>query len=127
MKHDEKEKFYNEQKERITLYLKYNIKNFKSVEFTSIESDPMGGYAINGYINNNKDLSFTASTYADQNNQFEADYSSTSGFQEMMPENPKSVSEIQKEQKEHKKIVFYNVIDKYQLKVKSEPILERYK
>ena len=31
----------------------------------------MGGYAINGYINNNKDLSFTASTYADQNNQFE--------------------------------------------------------
>ena len=29
MKHDEKEKFYNEQKERITLYLKYNIKTSK--------------------------------------------------------------------------------------------------
>ena len=41
-------------KRRITLYMKYNVKDFKSIDFTSCERDPMGGYAIKGYINNNK-------------------------------------------------------------------------
>ena len=100
-----KQQYYDEQKERITLYMKYNVKDFKSIDFTSCERNPMGGYAIKGYINNNKKLSFTASAYLDEKNQFE--YLSTySGYiAKNMPENPKSVSEIKKEQsnKEDKK------------------------
>ena len=46
-----KQQYYDEQKERITLYMKYNVKDFKSIDFTSGERDPMGGYAIKGYIN----------------------------------------------------------------------------
>lgn len=91
------EEYYRSQQDRIILYMKYNIKSFKSIKFTGFEKDPMGGYAIRGYINNNKELSFTASTYADEDNQFEGDYSSTEKFDEMMIENPKTVSEIKKE------------------------------
>ncbi|EHM66627.1 DUF1433 domain-containing protein [Staphylococcus epidermidis] len=103
MKYDEKkaaeEKYYNQQKDRIELFMKYNVKDFKSVDFTSCERDPMGGYAIKGYINNNKKLSFTASAYLDENNQFEGDYSSTEEFDKIIIKNPKTVSEIKKEEK----------------------------
>ncbi|WP_322771076.1 DUF1433 domain-containing protein [Staphylococcus epidermidis] len=103
MKYDEKkaaeEKYYNQQKGRIELFMKYNVKDFKSVDFTSCERDPMGGYAIKGYINNNKKLSFTASAYLDENNQFEGDYSSTEEFDKIIIKNPKTVSEIKKEEK----------------------------
>ena len=37
MKYDKKEEeqqYYNEQKERITLYMKHNVKGYKSVTFT---------------------------------------------------------------------------------------------
>ena len=41
MKYDEKkekeQKYYNEQKERITLYMKYNVKDFKNIEFTEFK------------------------------------------------------------------------------------------
>ena len=53
---EKEQQYYDEQKERITLYMKYNVKNFKSIDFTSCERDPMGGYAIKGYINNNNKL-----------------------------------------------------------------------
>ena len=33
MKHDEKEKYYNEQKERIILFMKYNVKGYKEIHF----------------------------------------------------------------------------------------------
>ncbi|CUY02264.1 DUF1433 domain-containing protein [Staphylococcus epidermidis] len=103
LKYDEKkateEKYYNQQKDRIELFMKYNVKDFKSVDFTSCERDPMGGYAIKGYINNNKKLSFTASAYLDENNQFEGDYSSTEEFDKIIIKNPKTVSEIKKEEK----------------------------
>ena len=40
-KYDEKkekeQKYYNEQKERITLYMKYNVKDFKNIEFTEFK------------------------------------------------------------------------------------------
>ncbi|MCG1129397.1 DUF1433 domain-containing protein [Staphylococcus epidermidis] len=94
-----KQQYYDEQKERITLYMKYNVKDFKSIDFTSCERDPMGGYAIKGYINNNKKLSFTASAYLDEKNQFEGDYSSTEEFDKIIIKNPKTVSEIKKEEK----------------------------
>ena len=103
MKYDEKkvakEKYYNQQKDRIELFMKYNVKDFKSIDFTSCERDPMGGYAIKGYINNNKKLSFTASAYLDEKNQFVGDYSSTEEFDKIIIKNPKTVSEIKKEEK----------------------------
>ncbi len=103
MKYDEKkaaeEKYYNQQKGRIELFMKYNVKDFKSVDFTSCERDPMGGYVIKSYINNNKKLSFTASAYSDENNQFEGDYSSTEEFDKIIIKNPITVSEIKKEEK----------------------------
>ncbi|ATQ50334.1 DUF1433 domain-containing protein [Staphylococcus epidermidis] len=96
---EKEQQYYDEQKERITLYMKYNVKDFKSIDFTSCERDPMGGYAIKGYINNNKKLSFTASAYLDEKNQFEGDYSSTEEFDKIIIKNPKTVSEIKKEEK----------------------------
>lgn len=96
---EKEQQYYDEQKERITLYMKYNVKDFKSIDFTSCQRDPMGGYAIKGYINNNKKLSFTASAYFDEKNQFEGDYSSTEEFDKIIIKNPKTVSKIKKEEK----------------------------
>lgn len=72
------------------------LKISKVLIFTSCERNPMRGYAIKGYINNNKKLSFTASAYLDEKNQFEGDYSSTEEFDKIIIKNPKTVSEIKK-------------------------------
>ncbi|WP_421073083.1 DUF1433 domain-containing protein [Listeria monocytogenes] len=62
MQHQEQEKnqaFFNDQKEKITIYLKHNIPDFNTVTFTNEEFNPIGT-SIDGYINNDKNLSFTA-------------------------------------------------------------------
>ncbi|MBC1863389.1 DUF1433 domain-containing protein [Listeria welshimeri] len=59
MKHQENQAFFNDQKEKITIYLKYNIPDFNTVTFTNEEFNPIG-ISIDGYINNDKNLSFTA-------------------------------------------------------------------
>ncbi|EAF6702137.1 DUF1433 domain-containing protein [Listeria monocytogenes] len=59
MKHQENLAFFNDQKEKITIYLKYNIPDFNTVTFTNEEFNPIG-MSIDGYINNDKNLSFTA-------------------------------------------------------------------
>ncbi|WP_246215606.1 DUF1433 domain-containing protein [Listeria valentina] len=63
MKHKEQEKkeraFFNEQEEKVIVYLKYNVPSYKSVTFTNEEFNPIG-LSIDGYINNDKRLSFTA-------------------------------------------------------------------
>ncbi|EHK9337104.1 DUF1433 domain-containing protein [Listeria monocytogenes] len=59
MKHQENRAFFNDQKEKITIYLKYNIPDFNTVTFTNEEFNPIGT-SIDGYINNDKNLSFTA-------------------------------------------------------------------
>ncbi len=33
MKHDQKQKYYDEQKERIIIYMKYNVKGYKEINF----------------------------------------------------------------------------------------------
>ncbi len=105
MKHDEKEKYYNEQKERIILFMKYNVKGYKEIHFEEQKPNPLDGYVITGYINNDKTNTFSAHMWSEDDYQFE--YLSTySGYiAKKMPENPKSVSEIKKEQsnKEDKK------------------------
>ncbi|MGW7776537.1 DUF1433 domain-containing protein [Staphylococcus xylosus] len=102
MKHDEKkeaeEKYYNQQKERITLYMKYNIKEFKNIKFTEIEKNPMDGYDISGYLNDDKKLSFTAGISSIDNFNFEGDMLYSDELDKKLIKNSKSVSEIKKEQ-----------------------------
>lgn len=59
IKHQANQAFFNDQKEKITIYLKHNIPDFNTVTFTKEEFDPIGT-SIDGYINNDKNLSFTA-------------------------------------------------------------------
>lgn len=103
MKHDQKQKYYDEQKERIIIYMKYNVKGYKEINFEEQKENPLDGFVITGYINNDKTNTFSAHMWSKDDYQFE--YLSTySGYiAKNMPENPKSVSEIKKEQKEHKK------------------------
>lgn len=59
IKHQENRAFFNDQKEKITIYLKHNIPDFNTVTFTNEEFNPID-INIDGYINNDKNLSFTA-------------------------------------------------------------------
>lgn len=105
MKHDQKQTYYDEQKERIIIYMKYNVKGYKEINFEEQKENPLDGFVITGYINNDKTNTFSAHMWSKDDYQFE--YLSTySGYiAKNMPENPKSVSEIKKEQsnKEDKK------------------------
>ncbi|ULV85652.1 DUF1433 domain-containing protein [Staphylococcus aureus] len=96
--HDEKEQYYNEQKERITIYMKHNVKGYKNISFTNFKENPMDGYSISGYINNDKKLSFTAGIRSIDDFQFDTDISYTDELGRKFIENPESVSEIKKEQ-----------------------------
>ncbi|HAZ5435220.1 TPA: DUF1433 domain-containing protein [Staphylococcus aureus] len=97
MKYDEM-KYYDEQKERIILFMKYNVKGFKVIQFEEQKENPMDGYSISGYINNDKKLSFTAGIRSVDDFQFDTDISYTDELGRKFNKNPKSVSEIKKEQ-----------------------------
>ncbi|HCU9351161.1 TPA: DUF1433 domain-containing protein, partial [Staphylococcus aureus] len=97
MKYDEM-KYYDEQKERIILFMKYNVKGFKEIQFEEQKENPMDGYSISGYINNDKKLSFTAGIRSVDDFQFDTDISYTDELGRKFNKNPKSVSEIKKEQ-----------------------------
>ncbi|EMM1368960.1 DUF1433 domain-containing protein [Staphylococcus aureus] len=97
MKYDEK-KYYDEQKERITIYMKYNVKGYKNISFANFKENPMDGYSISVYINNDKKLSFTAGIRSVDDFQFDTDISYTDELGRKFNKNPKSVSEIKKEQ-----------------------------
>ncbi|HHM2485075.1 TPA: DUF1433 domain-containing protein [Staphylococcus aureus] len=97
MKYDEM-KYYDEQKKRIILFMKYNVKGFKEIQFEEQKENPMDGYSISGYINNDKKLSFTAGIRSVDDFQFDTDISYTDELGRKFNKNPKSVSEIKKEQ-----------------------------
>lgn len=97
MKYDEM-KYYDEQKERIILFMKYNVKGFKEIQFEEQKENPMDGYSISGYINNDKKLSFTAGIRSVDDFQFDTDISYTDELGRKFNKKPKSVSEIKKEQ-----------------------------
>ncbi|MDK7115430.1 DUF1433 domain-containing protein [Staphylococcus pettenkoferi] len=96
-KHNEKEKFYSEQKERITTYMKHNVKDYKNIIFTDFERNPMDGYEIIGYINNDKKLEFTAGVRSTENYQFDGDISFTGELSKLLNKNTKTVSQIEEE------------------------------
>ncbi|HDE6638458.1 TPA: DUF1433 domain-containing protein [Staphylococcus aureus] len=97
IKYDEK-KYYDKQKERITIYMKHNVKGYKNISFTNFKENSMDGYSISGYINNDKKLSFTAGIRSIDDFQFDTDISYTDELGRKLIKNPKSVSEIKKEQ-----------------------------
>ncbi|HCZ1607622.1 TPA: DUF1433 domain-containing protein [Staphylococcus aureus] len=106
MKYDEKEKqksiYYKEQQERITLYLKHNTKEpntIKSVNFTKLETSPMGSAVIEGYINENKKDDFVAYASPENNFQFVGDLIKSERLSELLkPANQlKSPDDIKKE------------------------------
>ncbi len=95
MKYDEK-KYYDEQKERIILFMKNNVKGFKEIQFEEQKENPLDGFVITGYINNDKTNTFSAHMWSKDNYQFEYLSSYSEKLSEMMIENPKTVSEIKK-------------------------------
>lgn len=66
--------------------------------FANFKENPMDGYSISGYINNDKKLSFTAGIRSVDDFQFDTDISYTDELGRKFNKNPKSVSEIKKEQ-----------------------------
>ena len=70
-----KEHFIQTQEKRIGLYFKHNLKNYKSMQITKIKKNPMGGYFIDGYVNNDKRYDFSALISASDYHQFNGDIS----------------------------------------------------
>ncbi|MCD8855276.1 DUF1433 domain-containing protein [Staphylococcus epidermidis] len=112
MKYNEREKqkeiYYKEQQERISLYLKNNTKEpntIKSVNFTKLENSPMGSAVIKGYINNKKEDDFVAYASPENNFQFVGDMIKSQGVDKLLKiaHERKSPDEIKKELNNNKK------------------------
>lgn len=95
---EQEQKYYNEQKERIELFMKHNVKGYKNTHFTKIERNPMDGYDVSGYVNGDKNKSFTAGIRSTEDFQFDGDITSSNNLEVLYHNNIKSVSEIKKEQ-----------------------------
>ncbi|PET20191.1 hypothetical protein CN513_09205 [Bacillus cereus] len=92
------EEFWKVQEARVEKYIHYNIKDVKSITFTENKISPMGVPHIKGYINNNKELDFTASISTTEN--FEDKFTRSGKLGKLIKNPEKSVSEIEKEEKE---------------------------
>lgn len=79
--------------------MKYNVKDYKSITFTNFKRNPMDGYDITGYINNDKKLEFTAGIRSTENYQFEGDISLTGELSKPLNKNTKTVLQIEEENK----------------------------
>ncbi len=94
------------QKPRIEKYLKYNYNGIETITYSEEHfKTPMGSLDIDGYVNNDKDLYFSATTYPPQD--FEAGASPSKDLDKMRKEEykyqTKLVSEIEAEEKTQKK------------------------
>ena len=73
--------------------MKYNVKGYKEINFE--EQNPLDGFVITGYINNDKTNTFSAHMWSKDDYQFE--YLSTySGYIAKICQKTKSVSEIKR-------------------------------
>lgn len=106
MEYDEKKeseaKYYDEQEKKITLFLKYNMKDFRGIKFTEHKRNQMGNFVFKGYVNDDKNKNFTATAYHDDDYQFEGAIGWSEGLSELEKVDLKSVSEIKKEEKNKK-------------------------
>ncbi|MED3122618.1 DUF1433 domain-containing protein [Bacillus wiedmannii] len=102
LKHKEQEeKFWKAQEVRVEKYIHYNIQDVKSITFTEHETSPMGVPHIKGYINDNQELWFDAGLNSNDN--FERKLGRSGELGQLIKQPEKSVSEIEKEEKEKKK------------------------
>ena len=95
---EKEEKFWSEQEARVEKFIRYNVKDVNSITFKEHSVTPMGVPHISGYINNNKELWFDASISTTEN--FEEDFGCSGELDELIKKPDKSVSEIEKEEKE---------------------------
>ncbi|MEB9628941.1 MULTISPECIES: DUF1433 domain-containing protein [Bacillus cereus group] len=101
LKHKEKEEmFWKTQEIRVEKYIHYNIKDVKSITFTEHETSPMGIPRLKGYINNDQQLDFVARISTTEN--FEDQFDRSGELGKLIKQPEKSVSEIEKEEKEKK-------------------------
>ncbi|HDR7658180.1 MULTISPECIES: DUF1433 domain-containing protein [Bacillus cereus group] len=101
LKHKEiEEKFWKAQEVRVEKYIHYNIQDVKSITFTERETSPMGIPRLKGYINNNQQLDFVARISTTEN--FEDKFDCSAELGKLIKDPEKSVSEIEKEEKEKK-------------------------
>ncbi|MGN7195911.1 DUF1433 domain-containing protein [Bacillus mycoides] len=101
LKHKEQEeKFWKVQEARVEKYIHYNVKDVKSITFIEHKISPMGIPSIEGYINDDKDLWFDASISTTEN--LEDKFSRSGELGKLIKDPEKSVSEIEKEEKEKK-------------------------
>lgn len=94
--------FWAVQKPRIEKFYKYNYKDVHSVEFGDTRVLPTKTHVIEGYINGDKSLSFSASV--DPDTKFEAQGTDSAALYEHIKDEyqfkSKTVSQIEKEEKE---------------------------
>ena len=98
---EEEEKFWKVQEVRVEKYIRYNIQDVKSITFTEKSVSPMGVPSIEGYINDDKELWFNANINTTEN--FEDKFSRSGELGKLIKDPEKSVSEIEKEEKEKRK------------------------
>ncbi|HDX9670724.1 TPA: DUF1433 domain-containing protein [Bacillus cereus] len=98
---EKEEKFWKTQETRVEKYIHYNIKDVKSITFTKHEVNPMGIPTIKGYINGDQELWFGASISTTKD--FEDDFGRSGELGKLIKDPEKSVSEIEKEEKEKRK------------------------
>lgn len=98
-KKQEEEAFWAKQKSRIELFYHYNYIGINSFTYTKTHKLPTGTYVIEGYVNDNPQLSFNAN--ADPNTNFEGEGGESAELSEMVKPQyaaqTKSVSQILKE------------------------------
>ncbi|MED4654928.1 DUF1433 domain-containing protein [Bacillus pseudomycoides] len=97
---EQEEKFWKVQEARVEKYIRYNIKDVKSIIFTEHETSPMGIPRLKGYINNDQQLDFVARISTTEN--FEDKFDCSGELGKLIKDPEKSVSEIEKEEKEKK-------------------------
>lgn len=97
-KKQEQDKYFTEQEKRVEIFLKFNTPEFKSIKFTKRDVSPMGIPYIEGYINDDKTLDFSADVEPNDHN-FEGSLGMSTKLREMMNVDLKNYSEIIKEEK----------------------------
>ncbi|OUB53025.1 DUF1433 domain-containing protein [Bacillus cereus] len=98
---EKEEEFWKVQEARVEKYIHYNIEGVKSITFTKKAVSPMGVPSVEGYINNDKELWFDASIST--TDKFEDKFGCSGELDKMIKKPAKSVSEIEKEEKEKRK------------------------
>ncbi|PRT36588.1 DUF1433 domain-containing protein [Bacillus wiedmannii] len=97
---EKEEKFWKVQEARVEKYIHYNIQDVKLITFKEHSVSPMGVPRLKGYINNNEELDFIA--YISTTENFEDDFTRSGELGKLIKKPEKSVSEIEKEEKEKK-------------------------